>query len=296
MLTKAPVDVGEKYMARVADILSAINEVFPFEHAFDGDSVGLLIGDANMPVTGVLVALDPGLETLARAQELGANVVVSHHPIRFNSFGHFNITHVANTYPERVLAAALSEDIAVIAAHTNVDVAEPVRCYWGNKLGFKHIGPLPAITTERGFPREKSEMDASDPYGEMWRTSNPYRLKLFASEISEIVGSPVRVYGDDWTMINTVVTATGSASGRIAEAQVARADCIIGGEFGYHAALAAVESGLTLIELGHDVSELPLVNFIAEAVQTCNVLPDCKVYIEDRPELWRNVSTGIKEM
>ena len=283
-------------MARVADVLDVINEVFPFAHAFDGDSVGLLIGDANMPVTGVLVALDPGLETLARAQELGANVVVSHHPIRFNSFGHFNITHVANTYPERVLAAALSADIAVIAAHTNVDVAESVRCYWGNKLGFKHIGPLLAITTKRGFPREKSEMDASDPYGELWRVNNPCSLDLLAAEVAEVADSSVRVYGDGEAMISTVVTATGSASGRIAEAQVAGADCIIGGEFSYHAALAAVESGLTLIELGHDVSELPLVNFIEEAVQTCNVLPDCKVYIEDRPELWRNVSTGIKGM
>jgi len=139
-------------------------------------------------------------------------------------------------------------------------------------------------------------MDASDPYGELWRVNNPCSLDLLAAEVAEVADSSVRVYGDGEAMISTVVTATGSASGRIAEAQVAGADCIIGGEFSYHAALAAVESGLTLIELGHDVSELPLVNFIEEAVQTCNVLPDCKVYIEDRPELWRNVSTGIKGM
>lgn len=277
---------------KVLDVLQAVDKAFPFEHAFDGDQVGLLIGDANMPVTGVLVALDPGLDTIARAQELGANVVVSHHPIRFNPFTHFNITHVANTYPERVLAAALSANIAVIAAHTNVDVAESARRYWGDKLGFKHLGPLPAITTCLGFTREKGEQSASDPYGEMWSLTSPCSLNQLAAEVSEVAGSPVKVYGDSTTMINAIVTATGSGGSRIAEAQVARADCIISGEFGYHAALAAVESGLTLIELGHDVSELPLVNLIADAVRDCSTLPDCKVYVEDRPKLWHSVSAG----
>ncbi|MCL2438409.1 MAG: Nif3-like dinuclear metal center hexameric protein [Coriobacteriia bacterium] len=279
---------------KVVDILLAVDSSFPFAHAFDGDQAGLLIGDANTTVKGVLVTLDAGLGAIARAQELGANVIVSHHPVRFNSFGHFNVTHVANTYPERILAAALSADIAVIAAHTNVDVAETARRYWGDKLDFEHLGPLPAVITELGFPRAREEQTASDPYGELWHVNNPRSLNQLAAEVAGFTGSPVRVFGDGETMIETIVTATGSGGGRIPEAQVANADLIISGEFGYHAALAAVESGLTLIELGHDLSELPLVDFIAEAIHVRTSIADDKLHIEDRPKLWRSVSAGAK--
>jgi len=288
------VDMNQSGELKVIDLLLAIDESFPFAHAFDGDQVGLLIGDAQMPVEGVLVTLDASLDALARAQEMGANVIVSHHPIRFNSFGHFNVSHVANTYPERILTAALTAGIAVIAAHTNVDVAETARRYWGDKLDFKHIGPLPALITELGFPRAKDEQAASDPYGELWQVNNPRTLSQLAAEVAGLTGSSVKMYGADETVIETIVTATGSGGGRIAEAQVAGADLIISGEFGYHVALAAVESGLTLIELGHDLSELPLVDLIAEALFVRTSISEDKLYIDDRPKLWRSVSAGAK--
>lgn len=281
---------------KVADVLDAIDASFPFDHAFTGDAVGLLIGDAAMPVAGVLVCLDPGLATIARAQELGANVIVSHHPIRFNNHGYFNISHVVNTYPERVLSAALTAGIAVIAAHTNVDVAQGPRLYWGTKLDFEHIGPLPGIVSEMGFPRQKDTPEQSDYYGELWQVHNPRTLNQLAAEIAGITGSCVRAYGEGDTVVKTIVTATGSGGGRIAEAQVAGADLIISGEYGYHAALAAVESGLTLIELGHDLSELPLVKFIAEAIHTRTALSNDKLHIEERPALWRSISVGTEAL
>jgi len=281
---------------KVVDILNAVNANFPFKDAFAGDAVGLLIGDAAVTVEGVLVCLDPSLAAIARAQEMGANVIVSHHPIRFNNHGYFNISHVANTYPERVLSAALTAGIAVIAAHTNVDVAQAPRLYWGTKLDFKHVGPLPSIVSELGFPRPKDTLDQADYYGELWQVNNPRNLNQLAAEVAGLTGTCVRVYGKGDTVIETIVTATGSGGGRIAEAQVAGADLIISGEFGYHGALAAVESGLTLIELGHDLSELPLVKFIAEAIHTRTVLADDRLHVEDRPALWRSISVGTEAL
>ena len=292
---------------RVIDILHALDEAFPFAHAHKGDQVGLLIGDANVEVEGVLVALDPALDTIARAAELGANVIVSHHPIRFSSPDsgrYFNVTHVANTYPERVLTAAIKAGVAIIAAHTNVDVDSQVRRYWGDRLGFEHVGSLPAIVTELGLPREKDEQNVADAYGELWRvaqtsgragaqTGDTARsLKQIAVEVAGLTGDSVKMYGDGDTVIEVVVTATGSGGGRVAEAQVAGVDLIISGEFGYHAALAAVESGLSLIEMGHDVSELPLVDFIADAIVERTGIASDKLHKEDRPKLWQSVING----
>ena len=282
---------------KVIDVLLAVDRRFPFAHAASGDKVGLLIGDANAEVTGVLTCLDPGLDALARAQELGANLIVSHHPVRFNNAGYFNVSHVANTYPERVLAEALRAGIAVIAAHTNVDVDEVARRYWGDKLGFEHAGPLPALVTElMGMPTSKNvdDLAASEPYGEMWRIGKPVTLNALAVLVAEAAGCSVKVYGGGETLLETAVTATGSGGGRIAEAQVAGVDVIISGEFGYHAALGAVESGMCLIELGHDVSELPLVNLIRNAISLGTDISDDLLYLEDRPALWHTVLTGSK--
>jgi dinuclear metal center YbgI/SA1388 family protein len=290
-------DMSQGGILKVLDLLLAIDKSFPFENAFDGDPVGLLIGDADTEVEGVLVTLDAGLDAIARAQALGANVIVSHHPIRFSSPSggrYFNVTHPANTYPERILAAAFAAGIAVIAAHTNVDASEKARRYWGDKLNFEHSGPLPALITELGFPRAKDELSDSDPYGELWRVNSPHSLNQLAVKAAELTGSPVRVYGDADTVIESIVTATGAGGGRIAEAQVAGADLIISGEFGYHTALAAVESGLTLIELGHDLSELPLVKLIAEALQEHSSIADNMLHIEDGSKLWCSVFAGTK--
>lgn len=291
-MTAVPVN---KSGLKVLDVLQAIDKRFPFAHAASGDKVGLLIGDANAEVTGVLTCLDPGLQALARAQELGANVIVSHHPIRFTNAGHFNVSHLANTYPERVLTTALQAGVAVIAAHTNVDVDEAARRYWGDKLGFEHVGPLPTLVTElMGMPasRDLEELTASEPYGEMWRIGKPLTLSALAALVAEAAGCSVKIYGEGGTPLETVVTATGSGGGRIAEALVAGVDVIISGEFGYHAALGAAESGMCLIELGHDVSELPLVGLIRDAISLGTATSDELLYVEDRPVLWRSISTG----
>jgi len=279
---------------KIADLLKVINERFPFAHAYAGDPVGLLIGDANASVEGVLVALDAGLGAVARAQEVGANVIVSHHPIRFAAPEHFNLSHVAYTYPQRVLSAALSAGIAVIAAHTNVDVDELARRYWGTQLNFTHVGPLPALERAFGFPFEKEVQHPTDPYGELWRISCPRSLDTLAAEVAGLTGTSVRAYGDGETTIESVVTATGSGGGRIPEALFAGADLIIAGEFGYHAALAAVESGLTLIEIGHDLSELPLLDMLFDAIHIRTSIPHDKLHIEARPRLWRSVAAGSK--
>jgi len=276
---------------KVVDVLLAIDEVFPFARAFDGDLVGLLVGDGNAAVSRVLVTLDPGLAALARAQELGANLIVSHHPIRFNSFGHYNISHVAHSYPERVLAQALSSGIAIIAAHTNVDVAQMARRYWGDQLKLEHVGPLPGLMTQYGlpgFPVAAEMSDESNPYGEMWTVSEPCSLDQLAASVAQISGRAVKVHGDGQSMVQSLATATGSGGGRIPEAQVAKVDLLIAGEFGYHAALAAVESGLSLIEVGHDASELPLVDMIAAATG----LSGDMLQVHKDADLWRSIEAG----
>ena len=69
------------------------------------------------------------------------------------------------------------------------------------------------------------------------------------------------------TPLARVATATGSAGSLVGDALATGAQALVAGEVRYHDALDAVESGLAIIELGHDVSEWPLVGLLADAVR-----------------------------
>jgi putative NIF3 family GTP cyclohydrolase 1 type 2 len=128
---------------------------------------------------------------------------------------------------------------------------------------------------------------------DLWRFQHPEKLKVIAAELSNIMSRTVRVYGDKETLITDIATATGSGGGRIPEALFAKADLLISGEFRYHDALAAVESGLTLIELGHDISEQPLVAMIAEAIHARSSIPDDRILIDEARSLWQPLGSGF---
>ncbi|RMF26405.1 MAG: Nif3-like dinuclear metal center hexameric protein [Bacteroidetes bacterium] len=81
------------------------------------DNAGLLVGDPEAPVEGVLVCLDSTEAVVEEARERGCNLIVAHHPILFR--GLKSLT--GRTYVERTVMRALKADIAIYAIHTNLD-------------------------------------------------------------------------------------------------------------------------------------------------------------------------------
>ena len=68
-----PLSIGELELALLAR--------WPQEDAFDWDNTGLLVGDPAQTVTGVAVALDPTGDSIEAAAKMGANVLLTHHPV-----------------------------------------------------------------------------------------------------------------------------------------------------------------------------------------------------------------------
>ena len=103
----------------VQDVINHLEELAPLTYAEDFDNVGLLIGDKNNTVSGVLVTLDT-LETVVdEAIENNCNLIVSFHPIIFS--GLKKIT--GKNYVERVVLKAIKNDIAIYSMHTALDNA-----------------------------------------------------------------------------------------------------------------------------------------------------------------------------
>ncbi len=106
-------------MARVSDILLALEEIAPRRFTFEFDRVGLQVGDPNAEVTRAVLALDRSLGAIAHCKGQGAELLLTHHPLIFQPIQ--SVT--ANSDPGRAILELAANRINFIAAHTNWDSA-----------------------------------------------------------------------------------------------------------------------------------------------------------------------------
>src|SRR5690554_1293546 len=106
-------------MATVAEIAEILESRFDPSLAEEWDINGLTVGDPEGHVTKVLFAVDPTLAIVDEAIEVGAQLIVTHHPLMLRG-----VTDVAVTNPKgAVVHRAVSHGIAMYNAHTNADAA-----------------------------------------------------------------------------------------------------------------------------------------------------------------------------
>lgn len=101
----------------INDVIQHLEILAPLQYAEDFDNVGLLVGDRNTPLTGVLVTLDTLEAVVDEAIEKHCNLIVSFHPIIFKGLKKLN----GNNYVERVVIKAIRHNIAIYAIHTALD-------------------------------------------------------------------------------------------------------------------------------------------------------------------------------
>ena len=105
--------------ARVQDLLGLLHGLYPPDLAEEWDNVGLQVGDPTAPVERVLVALDPGGSAVAAASGQGAQLLVTHHPLLFKPLQRLTPEDPVG----RVVWQAVRNGVAIVSAHTNLDVA-----------------------------------------------------------------------------------------------------------------------------------------------------------------------------
>lgn len=103
----------------VKDVIAYLEELAPLNYAEDFDNVGLLVGDKQAKISGILVTLDTLEAVVDEAIEKKCNLIISFHPIIFK--GLKKIT--GKTYVERTVLKAIKNDIAIYAIHTALDNA-----------------------------------------------------------------------------------------------------------------------------------------------------------------------------
>jgi dinuclear metal center YbgI/SA1388 family protein len=116
----------------VKSVCELIEEVAPLALQESYDNAGLLIGNSLMEVTSVLVCIDITEEVIEEAIQKNCNLIISHHPLIFT--GLKKIT--GQNEIQRCVAKAIKNDLAIYAAHTNLDnVLEGVNGKIAEKIG-----------------------------------------------------------------------------------------------------------------------------------------------------------------
>lgn len=130
------------------EIISALEEVAPVPYQESYDNCGLLIGTPEKEIIKALIAIDITEDVLVEAIDLGCNLIISHHPLIFSGIKKLN----EQSAIERIVVKAIRHDIAIYAAHTNLDnVSNGVNQMLCRKIGI--INPV-ILRSSQGLLRK----------------------------------------------------------------------------------------------------------------------------------------------
>ena len=102
---------------KIKDLYPILEELAPLAYAEDFDNVGLLVGNKENIITGILVCHDALESVVDEAIITNCNLILCFHPILFS--GLKKIT--GKNYVEKSVIKAIKNDIAIYAVHTALD-------------------------------------------------------------------------------------------------------------------------------------------------------------------------------
>src|SRR5690606_25844282 len=232
---------------QLRDVVAALERLYPPYTAQSWDRVGLVAGDPDQPVRRVHLAVDPTLEVIAEARDLGADLIVTHHPLLLRG-----IHSVATTTAK---GAAVTElvvnDIALYCAHTNADVADP------------GVGQALAEACGR-TTTEALEVTEGQELGRVGDLPTPVFLREFAAALVDrlpATAGGIRVAGPADGTVRRVAVLGGAGDSSFEAVRSSGADVYVTADLRHHPALEAREeaslAGGTpyLVDAGHFASE-----------------------------------------
>jgi len=220
------------------DIMACLERIAPAAAAEDWDNPGLQVGIPSQGVGKILVALDPTLKALKEASKRGAQLVLSHHPLIFPSLASLD----REIYPGDVIFEACKSEIGIVAAHTNLDVAQGGINDMLASL-FRLTGPE-ALKKTLGF--------AGAGLGRIGDLHEPEPLLTFAAKVKALLGlEAVRVGEGAKERVRRVAVVGGSGGSLVPLAFAMGADVLVTGDVGHHDGRQAETLGMALIDAGH---------------------------------------------
>lgn len=227
-------------MTLIRDIVEFSESFAPFDTAASFDNVGLLVGSENTEVRKALLALDITKEVVAEAAELGAELIISHHPVIFNP--------LKNLGSDSVPYLLAKNSLSALCLHTNLDIAinTGVNLCLANALELENITFYEGEFVVSGTL--KDEISAED-------FAKFAKEKLKASVVSCTLKDK---------KVKNVFMCSGAGGSEFMKAVELGADVFITGEAHHHNYLESIHEGVSLVVAGHFETEDVVINPLKE--------------------------------
>lgn len=229
----------------LAAVVQALEELYPPQSAQSWDQVGLVTGDLDQPVRRIHFALDPTLAVIEEARALGADLLVTHHPLLLRGV-HSVATSTAKGASVTSLVVG---DVALYVAHTNADVASPgVSDALAAACGLEALEPLAVVDGQ--------------PLGRVGRLASPMALGAFAASVYAALpraAGGIRVAGPAEASVQRVAVVGGAGDDLFDHVRASGAEVYVTADLRHHPVLEAREEsrgGIPyLVDAGHWSSE-----------------------------------------
>ncbi|MEV6291062.1 Nif3-like dinuclear metal center hexameric protein [Streptomyces sp. NPDC004059] len=239
-------------MPRLSEVITALENLWPAERAESWDAVGTVVGEPDQEVTRVLFAVDPVQEIVDEAVKLGADLLVTHHPLYLRG----TTTVAATHFKGRVVHTLIKNDIALHVAHTNADTADPgVSDALAGALDLRVVRPLVPDPTD---PEGRRGL------GRVCELDHPLTVRELAERAAArlpATAQGIRVAGDPEAVVRTVAVSGGSGDSLFEEVRAAGVDAFLTADLRHHPAAeftaAVAHSPLALLDAAHWATEWP---------------------------------------
>ncbi|MFJ7286976.1 Nif3-like dinuclear metal center hexameric protein [Curtobacterium sp. NPDC098951] len=247
-------------MPTLRELQAVIEDLWPATGAESWDSVGLVAGDPDQTVDHVHLAVDAVPATARETVELGADLLLTHHPLLLRG-----VTTIAeSTYKGSVLATLVRGGAALVAAHTNADVVTTgTSAVLADRLGLTDQRPLEPGT------------DPSTGIGRVGELTEPTTLGALARALVDLLpgtATGVRVSGDFDQRIRSVALCAGAGDAYLGHPAVLGADVYVTSDLRHHPASefreqALLGGGPALIDTSHWATEWLWLDVAAEQLR-----------------------------
>ncbi|HYN66946.1 MAG TPA: Nif3-like dinuclear metal center hexameric protein [Ornithinibacter sp.] len=229
----------------LGEVLELVERLYPPSTAQSWDRVGLVTGDPGQPVRRIHLAVDPTLAVIEEARDLGADLLLTHHPLLLRGVHGIATTSAKGASVTHLVVG----DVALYVAHTNADVAADGVCEaLAQACGLGRTDPL---TVSEG-----------QPMGRVGELDEPLGLRTFVERLAAHLppaAGGIRVAGPGDAVVRRVAVLGGAGDDLFDAVRASGADVYVTADLRHHPALEAREEarGGTpyLVDAGHWASE-----------------------------------------
>lgn len=236
---------------KISEVYDFLNTLAPYNTQLPWDNSGFMVGNVEREIDSILLCLDCTNDVIQQAVSKGIKLIVCHHPLIFRP--------VSNVSEDTPVYNAIKNDITVISAHTNLDIAQGgVNDALCDVLNIKNVKPIIA----ENVPIMRA--------GETECCS----VKEFARFCSYTLGNSVK-YVDSNGSVEKVAVCSGSGGEFVYDVVKYGFDTFVTGEAKHHEYLDAKRLGVNLIVAGHFATEQVVLASIRDKM--LNVFPECSI-------------------